>query len=107
VKAGTLNHRVVIEQPVDSQDASGKVTRTWAKVCEVWANVRPVTGSEAFRAQAVSATYSSVVEIRYRSGITPKMRVVYGERTLNIESVENVEEANRQLNLKCTEKVSA
>ena len=41
-------------------------------------------GAEYVRGRQIEANVDVMVEIRYRSDITPDMRIVWGSRTLNI-----------------------
>ena len=45
------------------------------------------------------------VTIRHRDGVTPKMRLKFGTRILNIRAVINAGERNRTLELLCEEGV--
>ncbi|MGQ0516567.1 phage head closure protein, partial [Bacillus sp. D-CC] len=49
-------------------------------------------GREFWQAASVNAENTIRVEIRYRKGITSEMRILYGERILEITNVIDVEE---------------
>jgi hypothetical protein len=40
---GDLNRRLVIEAPVETDDGTGGVTRSFAVAATVWGNIAPVT----------------------------------------------------------------
>lgn len=103
MRAGELRHSVVIESRTLAADSYGGRTETWATFATVWASVEPLSGSEQWRAQQAQSSVSHKVTIRYLSGVDAKMRVKFGTRYLNIGSVRNVEERNRELELLCTE----
>ena len=44
------------------------------------------------------------VKIRYLADVTPKKRFLFGTRELYIESVQNIDERNRELVLTCVER---
>lgn len=69
----------------------------------VWANVSPMTGREYAESQKIRAETTYRVIIRYMSGVTSEMRVDYGGRKLEVVSVLNIDERNRQLQLICSE----
>ena len=48
---------------------------------------------------------SHKIRMRYQAGITHKMRVAWGTRLFEIESVLNVGERNREIVLMCSETV--
>jgi len=43
--------------------------------------------------------------MRYVSGIVPKMRIVWGERIFDIQSVRSLDERGQWLVMNCTEEV--
>lgn len=80
IAAGRLNKRVVLQTSSVTRTASGGATTTWADTATVWAAIRPLTGSERFHAQRVSASLTSEVEIRYRPNVVAQQRFKYGTR---------------------------
>lgn len=105
MNAGKLRHRVTIQELVRADDGYGGITETWQDVATVWAAVEPLRGSERYRAQQVQSELAYKVTMRYRAGIKPQMRLVYGGRVLEIEAVIDVEELHRWLELLCSEVV--
>lgn len=87
MRAGELRHRITIQRATETQDAFGAVVQTWSTFATLWAGVEALSGREFFAAQQVNAQVSHRIRIRYLSGVTPKMRVVFGSRTFNIEVV--------------------
>lgn len=72
-----------------------------------WARVIPSAGKETWRNEILSAETTHVVELReYTAGVTPKMRVVWGSRTLEIISVRHDEMRHRETTLECRELIS-
>jgi len=105
MRAGTLRKRVTIQQPSEgSADPLNEKVMSWSDVATVWATVLPQSGREFYRAQQVHADLTDVVSIRYRPGITARMRLVLGPRILNLAAPPvNVEDRNRELLLYCVE----
>lgn len=68
-----------------------------------WIGVEPLSGTELERARAVVAEATHTVKTRFREGISARKRFVFGERTLNIENVRNIDERNRELVCICVE----
>lgn len=93
LKAGTLDQRVTIQTRTDVVDAMGGVSSSWAALATVWASVHPITGREFFSANQMMSGATVRIRMRRRSDVTPRMRVVHGSRTYDIQSVSDVESA--------------
>lgn len=102
---GTLNRYVEIQFPDEVQSASGEPSRTWAFKASVWANIRPMRGSELVNAQQVDAQLSHRITIRYRNDITAKWRICDGDRIFNVESVIDINDRHHMMELVCSEDV--
>lgn len=101
MNAGKLRHRVTIRKPVETQNDYGEAEVRWQDVATVWAMISPLRGREYFAAkQAVSEIEARIV-IRFMEGITAKMKIVHGSNEYEIETIINVMEANRELQLMC------
>ena len=107
-RVGQLRHRIKLQSPVSTPDAEygGAVPPSWADEDEVWAAIEPLRGRTYFAAAQANAELTHKVTIRYRAGLLPSWRVLFGERALSIVSVINPEERNRWLELMCTEAAS-
>ena len=66
-------------------------------------DVSPMTGREYQEAQKIRAETTYRVATRYFSGITSDMRILFKNKELLIQSVLNIEERNRELQIICTE----
>ena len=101
MRAGTLRHIVNIEQPVaGAADSYGNTRSTWTAVASnLRASISPVKSREVFAGDKVQTLATHSIVIRYTSGITAKMRVVFGSRTFNIQSIINDDERNIMLTL--------
>ena len=86
MKAGQLRHRVTIDQPVQTQDATtGELVTTWLPLAEVWADVGGLRGTENYVAQQIKAGLDTRFKIRYRSDITPMMTIAYAGRRYDLQ----------------------
>lgn len=104
MKAGSLRHRVTIEQQTTTKGAKGGVIKTWTTFAERWASVEPLQGREFYDAQKVNSEARYKVVLRYLAGVLPTMRVKYGTRTFEIVSPPiNPGERNIELHLLCKE----
>lgn len=102
-KSGDLRRRVTLQQRSTAQSTSGEQSETWTNVATVWGSVDPVSGNEHFDGEAVKAPLLYDISIRYRTGVTPAMRISYGGRIFNILSVMDQEELHRLLIMRCVE----
>lgn len=85
------------------QNDFGEVEVSWVKVATIWGSVEPLRGREYFQADQAQAEVNTRIRVRYREGIMPKMRVIRGNQTFDIESVIDPETRNRELELMCRE----
>ena len=65
----------------------------------------PVSGREFIAFKQINAEISTKVNIRYLAGVTTEMRVLFKDRTFEINSIINPEEKNVSLLLMCKEVV--
>lgn len=87
IAAGTLRHRVTLQQPASGQDAAGQPATGWVDVATVWADVRHASGLETIKADAQTAMRKASIRIRYRAGMDPAMRVVHDGDVYEIKAV--------------------
>ncbi len=105
MQTGRLRERVTIQTEDVTRDASGQELKTWPDVATVWAQVLPGASAERFLASAGQrvAEVTHTVRIRYRAGITPKMRLVWETRILEIISIVDPDGRTRTSVLLCSE----
>lgn len=106
MRAGWLRHRLTLEENNPVEDAAGEETDNWTTFATVWGSVEPLRGREFFEARAETQTVDHRIRIRYLDGVTPQMRVMFRGRIFGIDSVINVLERNKELQLMCREVVS-
>jgi len=104
MRAGALRHRLTIQETIEGKDDRNTVTVTgWQDIATVWAAVEPLRGREYFQMQNTQSELTVRVRIRYLPGVAGAMRVIYGDRIFNIQSVIDVDERRREMELMCTE----
>ena len=101
MRAGALDQRVTLEQRVEGQDEAGQPFEDWLPVFDAWAAVHPLRGREVIAADAVASITDVRVILRYRTGTTTAMRIRHGQDTYRIESIANINSANREIELLC------
>ncbi|BAU27630.1 SPP1 family predicted phage head-tail adaptor [Aneurinibacillus soli] len=103
---GRLRHRVMLQSRTTIRNEEGFEDESWTDVATVWAAVEPLRGREYFAAAAVNAENTVRIRMRYRLGITPDMRLLYGMRIFEIQSMIDPDERHRELHLMCKEVAS-
>lgn len=102
MRAGTLRHRIAIQERSTARDSRGGQSQTWTPVVtDLPAAAEPLRGREFAALQAAQADLSIRFRIRYRAGITPAMRVVWEGRNYGIVEVIDVGGRHRELELMC------
>ena len=103
MNAGKLRHKITIESKTNSQDAYGAMVETWSAAVTAWASIEQVSGQEYFEQGKVMGEVTTKITLRYQSGITTLMRVVWGSKIYGIVSIGNTEERNKEIMLLCKE----
>lgn len=104
-----LDKRVTLYKEVMILDALNTPQSKWHPVAKVWASIEPISGREYFQAAQSQSEASVRIVIRYRKGITDRMRLKYysedGETLFELKSPPiNYREQNKFLELMCKEK---
>lgn len=99
---GDLRHRVQLQSAADPTD--GTTNPTYTTYATVWAAVHYVAGREIMRT-GVQGVATHKVTMWYRNELTPKHRLLWGTRQLNILSVGDPRGDRRVLELVCQEAV--
>jgi len=103
MRGGRLRKQIVIETPAESQGGAGEVTNSWATFATVRAELITQTAREALKSDQILGIQYTTFRIRYLTGITTKMRVLYNSRYFDIESAPNMFGRDREINLYCKE----
>ena len=77
----------------------------WATTYTEWVFIRPLYASEVIKSNREEMTISHKVEMDYRTGILPSLKIVWGSREFDINSVMNIKELNRDIEILVTEVV--
>lgn len=105
MRGGALRHRIIIQDKTVTQNEYGEEEATWKTFLQAWASITPIMGREFLEARAQGQELSHKVELRARKGVTPEMRVKFGDRIFDIEAVMDVEEKGAEMVLMCKELV--
>jgi len=106
MRSGKLRQSLALQSQTEVQDASGQSEQTWATYTTVWGSVEPLSGNARLTASAVDPTLTHLVRIRYSADVaslSATHRISWDSRILQIVSVMNREERNREIELLCRE----
>lgn len=101
MRAGQLRHSIVIQRQASSLNSYAENEGTWSPWATVRAGIEPLSGRELIASGQNLAQQNVRIVIRYRSGVTAQMRVVWGTNLYNIQAVINPEHRNAMLELMC------
>ena len=79
MNAGKLRDRVVLQSREAGTDAWGQPLEGWVDVARLWANVRFLSGVEAIKSGAETATATASVRIRKRDVTTAHRLLIAGK----------------------------
>ena len=80
--------RCTVQSRSGEKDAHGHTIPAFVDEGRRWCELQEASGRELYRAQRVEPTVSAVITLREQfAGLTPKHRIVIGERAFNIVSV--------------------
>lgn len=106
VPIGQRREKVQLLEAQTTDDGMGGQTVTrWKTIGEPWAAVQPLDErtKEALMGAQITARHAYHITIPYRIGLTPQMRLVWRNQTLEIHTVTDDEQRRRRLILQCAE----
>ena len=104
MNAGILRDRVTVQQATENRNSLGESILSYSTFAEVSASVQGVSAREFLLAGQQQVEVSHRVKMRYLTGLTPQMRLLWRGRTLEIISI--LEHENRSVHeLICQETV--
>jgi SPP1 family predicted phage head-tail adaptor len=101
LNSGKLREPVTFQRKTLTSDGAGGMTQTWATVsaAPTRAYVLPVSGSERYTSDRVEATVRLRLVVRYTSGLLESDRVQIRNKVHNIRFIDNIEFANKWLQI--------
>jgi SPP1 family predicted phage head-tail adaptor len=96
--AGQLRHVIKLQKRSETRNAFGEPIVSWTDTSSsVRANVVPLSGSETFNDPQMTSQEVKEFHFRYRSGVSPKDRIIYDSKAYNIEEIIDEDERRRKL----------
>lgn len=105
LSAGRLRKQVTIQSLVVVKNDDGSATETYLSGETRKASVEPIRGREYFESARQGGQATIRVVMRKFDGLTTKHRILYDTRSLNIESIIDLDERGREVQVMCFEVV--
>ena len=81
---GDLNRRLVLQAPSEADDGAGGVTRAYATVASLWAQVVPQTMANDVAADRLGARLRTRIVIRRRDDVTTRHQLLDGDTVYRV-----------------------
>lgn len=106
MQVGKFNRKVLIQKPGTAQDAAGQPVPGFVPLIatgdgKVWANIKMLSGLETIKADAPTSAVKASIRIRFRTDVTPAMRVTHGSTVYEIKAVMPDEAGRKFTDLAC------
>lgn len=84
IDAGILRHRLAFDALIRYIDTAGDTVEDWVQQFETWGAVEPLSAREFTASQSLQSQVVARITVRYRSDITPDMRIRHRGAIYNI-----------------------
>lgn len=100
MRGGKLNRPVRLERLEVTRAGDGGEIESWVLESEPFAEIEFLSGTDKFESDRRYSRSAAMVRIRFREGVTPKMRVVIDGEAWEIMAVHEIQRRHR-LELVC------
>lgn len=103
---GFLRHQVALQAQTTTQTSSGAPQETWNTILTCFAGVESIHEREDFQTSQFVAQVTHRITVRWPGAsiaIGGPMQIMFGSRIFKVQTVVNVQERNRVLQLYCLE----
>lgn len=105
ISIGEMRQRITFQSARKVKDGHGGWNLpSWDDFATVWAQVEPLSGREYYFAAQVKADLTHRVGIRYLAGLNEEMRIKFGDRYFEIESIIDLGELHKFMEILAREK---
>jgi len=102
VNAGKLRHRLLLDEPIATQDDTGGEVINWSAFGTVWASVEPLRGREQLIANQALAPLDTRIRIRWSPAVnmvTAKWRGTHQGIIYNFKSLSQTDMGHREIEI--------
>lgn len=107
ISGGVLRWKATASQPSSTLDAIGMRTTTWTDIGTFRCDVREQSANEQSYADGVAVVRNVELRARWQQiqniGLSEVCRISVRGRSLKINSIQNLDEADRHAIIQCTE----
>lgn len=103
--SGQFRHKITFQKEIVTIDEYGIHRKELVEFATVWAAIKTVKGSEYYYAAQTGHENTYRFIVRYRSDLHPSMKIKYKDRSFDIESLLNDDEANKTITIIAKERV--
>jgi SPP1 family predicted phage head-tail adaptor len=110
MRTGTLRHLVTVDQPIETQDATGDPVRSWASLGSFWASIEPLRGHEFVAGGAIRAEMDTRIRVRWSKaldGLNERYRINFQDKIYNIVSVAHIGLQHREVEIMAKSGITA
>lgn len=106
MKTSQYNKRIVIQEYTTTKNSRGIAKQEWHDTKKVWANISTNIENEEDIANSINSKMKNEITIRYNKDLenklsnTEKCRIFY-KKPYNILGIENVNERNIEIKIRC------
>jgi len=105
INPGKLRNKITIQSNTTSKGTYGGIDNSWATFTTAWAAIKWLGGGmELMGNDQVRGERRAKFTTRYQSGITTAMRISFDSRIWDIETVINVDELGKYVEIQGLEK---
>jgi SPP1 family predicted phage head-tail adaptor len=99
-RVGAMRQRCTVQQPTETVDAAGQPVVSWTSyVVDEPCQFIPTGGNESMRGRQLEAGTKAIFRVRFRTGYTPEMRVLYDGTYYGITYVNQIDGLRRYIEL--------
>ena len=100
---GTLRHKITLLSEQTAADAGGGSAITWTANGSVWASVERLQSTQDFLGERRRRLKRIAATVRYRPNFSSGQRLIFGDDTFEITSIEDIDDRGRRVTLICEE----
>lgn len=102
--AGRYRYAATVQRRTGERDDSGGLLDNWIAFASVRLGLEPLRGREFNSAGRVSAETTHLIYMRYLTGLTPDMRILFGTRIFDIQAIIDIDERHRDFEITAIER---
>ena len=105
MRAGSLRHKIIIQQLTVANDTWGHSAETWTDQVTTYAAIWTLRGTERMESLKLDNEITHKIRVRYKRDLNPKMRIKFGERYFNILSMVDPDERHIYYEMMANEEI--